>query len=43
MAAFWFNALCVAIGELGVLYTLGWLLYRCLGHNCLSQRLFGSI
>lgn len=43
MAAFWLNALCVAIGELGVLYTLGWLLYRCLGHNRLSQRLFGSI
>ena len=43
MAAFWLNALCVAIGELGVLYTLGWLLHRCLSRNRLSQRLFGSI
>ena len=43
MAAFWLNALCVAIGELGVMYTLGWLLHRCLSRNRLSQRLFGSI
>ena len=42
MAAFWFNALCVALGELGVLYTLGWLLYRCLNHRNLAHRLFGN-
>ena len=42
MAAFWLNALCVAIGELGVMYTLGWLLYRYLRHNNMAQRLFGN-
>ena len=40
MAAFWGNALCVAIGELGVLYTLGWLLHHYLRRNGLAQRIF---
>lgn len=40
LAVFWFNALCVALGELGVLYTLGWLLHRYLNRNHLAQRLF---
>ena len=42
MAAFWINALCVAIGELGVLYTLGILLCRFLGRKGMAQRLFGN-
>lgn len=42
MAAFWGNALCVAIGELGVMYTLGWLLYRYMNHGRLARRLFGN-
>lgn len=40
MAAFWINALYVAIGELGVLYTLGWLLYRFLSRSGLARRMF---
>ena len=40
MAAFWLNALFVAIGELGVLYTLGWLLHRYLNRGHLARRLF---
>ena len=40
MAAFWLNALCVAAGELGVMYTLGWLLYRYLNRSRMAQRIF---
>ena len=43
MAAFWLNALFVAIGELGVLYTLGWLLHRYLNRSHLAQRLFENV
>ena len=42
MAAFWINALYVAIGELAVLYTLGWLLCCSLNRGRLAQRIFGS-
>ena len=38
---FWFNAVCVAIGEAGVLLTLGWALYRVLGKRKLYSALFG--
>ena len=41
MAAFWINALYVAIGELAVLYTLGWLLYRTMTKTGMSRRIFG--
>ena len=37
---FWLNALYVALGELGVLFTLGWLLDACLMRNGLARRLF---
>ena len=40
MAAFWLNALYVAIGELAVLYTLGLLLYRYLNRSGLGRRIF---
>lgn len=40
MAAFWLNALYVALGELIVLYTLGWLLYRTMTKTGLARRLF---
>ena len=40
MAAFWLNAFYVALGELAVLYTLGWLLYRFLNRGGLARRLF---
>lgn len=40
MAAFWLNALYVAIGELAVLYTLGWLLYRSMTRTGLARRIF---
>ncbi len=42
MAAFRLHALSVAIGELAVMYTLGWLLYRYLTRSGLSRRLFES-
>ena len=42
MAAFWLLAVQVAIGELGVLYTLGWLLHHCLHRGGLAQRIFGN-
>ena len=38
---FWLNALYVAIGELAVLYSLGWLLHRALEKRGISQRIFG--
>ena len=41
MAAFWINALYVAIGELAVLYTLGWLLYRTMTKTGIARRIFG--
>ena len=40
MAAFWLNALNVAIGELAVLYTLGWLLQRTLTRTGMARRIF---
>ena len=40
MAAFWLNALNVAIGELAVLYTLGWLLHRTMTRTGLARRIF---
>ena len=40
MAAFWLNAAYVAAGELIVLYTLGWLLYRVLNRSGLARRIF---
>lgn len=39
---FWLNAAYVAIGELAVLYTLGWCLYAGLKKGNLYQRLFPS-
>ena len=38
---FWLNALYVAIGELAVLLTLGWLLYALLRRRGIARRLFG--
>ena len=38
---FWINALYVAIGELGVLLTLGWLLSALLRRRGIARRLFG--
>ena len=38
---FWFNALCVAVGEVGVLLTLGVVLYRVLRRQKLASRIFG--
>ena len=38
---FWLNALYVALGELGVLLTLGALLDACLRRNGVARRLFG--
>ena len=38
---FWFNALCVAVGELGVLLTMGVVLYRVLRRQKLASRIFG--
>ena len=38
---FWLNALCVAAGELAVLFTLGIALYFALSHRKLNDRLFG--
>lgn len=38
---FWLNALLVAIGELAVLGTLGWLLYATIRKRKLHTRLFG--
>ena len=38
---FWVNALCVALGELGVLFTLGALLYRVMKKQRLDLILFG--
>lgn len=40
MAAFWINAGYVAIGELAVMYTLGWLLHRYLSRSRLARRIF---
>ena len=40
--AFWFNALTVAIGELGVLLTLGSALYYGLRARGLDKKLFGN-
>ena len=42
LAAFWINAVYVAIGELAVLYTLGSLLCRSLNRGRLAQRIFGG-
>lgn len=39
--SFWFNALCVAAGEAGVLLTLGLALYAVLRKNRLGERLIG--
>ena len=38
---FWFNAVCVALGEVGVLLTLGLLLYRVMKKQRLDALLFG--
>jgi uncharacterized membrane protein len=38
---FWINALFVAIGEVVVLFTLGWLLYATIRKRKLHTRLFG--
>ena len=38
---FWLNALYVALGELGVLFTLGWLLHTVMRRHGLARRLFG--
>ena len=38
---FWLNALFVAIGEVAVLFTLGWLLYATIRKRKLHTRLFG--
>ena len=38
---FWLNALFVAVGELVVLFTLGWLLYGTIRKRKLHTRLFG--
>ena len=43
MAAFWINAAYVAAGELIVMYTLGWLLYRTLRRSNLGRRLFADV
>ena len=40
MAAFWLNAIYVAIGELAVLYTLGWLLYKSMTRSGMARRIF---
>lgn len=40
MAAFWLNALYVAIGELAVMYTLGWLLQKAMTKGGLARRIF---
>lgn len=40
MAAFGLSAIQVAIGELAVLYTLGWLLYRSMTKSGLARRIF---
>ena len=40
MAAFWLNALYVAIGELAVLYTLGWLLHKSMTRSGIARRIF---
>ena len=42
MAAFWINAQYVAIGELAVLYTLGWLLYKTMTRSGMARRIFGN-
>lgn len=39
---FWFNAVCVAIGEAGVLLTLGTLMYYALRRRNLDTKLFGK-
>lgn len=39
---FWLNALYVAVGELAVLFTLGWLLYTTMKKRGLGRRLFGQ-
>ena len=38
---FWFNAMCVAAGELAVLLTLGSVLYLTMTRRGLAGRLFG--
>ena len=38
---FWYNAICVAIGELIVLYTAGVVLYTALRRRRLDRKLFG--
>ena len=40
---FWLNALLVAIGEVVVLFTLGWLLYAAIRKRKLHIRLFGEL
>ena len=40
MAAFWVSAVQVAIGELAVLYTLGWLLHRTMTRTGIARRIF---
>ena len=40
MAAFWLNALYVAIGELAVMYTLGWFLQKAMTKGGLARRIF---
>ena len=39
---FWYNAICVAIGELIVLYTAGVVLYTALRRRRLDRRIFGG-
>lgn len=39
---FWINALLVAIGEVAVLLTLGWILYRVIRKNRLDTLVFGK-
>lgn len=41
MAAFWINAIYVALGELIVLFTLGIFVWRALTKNQMGKRLFG--
>ena len=43
MAAFWINAVYVAIGELVVMYTLGLLLWRFLNRGSLARRIFEDV
>jgi hypothetical protein len=43
MAAFWVSAIQVAVGELAVLYTLGWLLHRTMTKTGMARKMFGNL